>query len=472
MARDSVRYQCSDCGHTEVRWMGRCPSCGAWNTLTEAREVSAPSARTAVRREASRTQAQNAPLTRPTPIAQVPQHSVQRRPIEPEELSRVLGGGLVPGSLVLLGGAPGVGKSTLLTMLAGQLAARGDRVVYLSAEESAAQVRARAQRLGAEHEGFFLVEQPVLEQVLPTLYDDPPALLIVDSIQTVLSQDIDGVPGLVSQIRGCGSLLADFARATSTSVVLVGHVTKDGDLAGPRVLEHLVDTVLYFEPQDEGTVRMVRAFKNRFGRTGELAVLEMTGTGLRPVRDASALFLAGRRQGENGSCVTCIMSGTRPLLVELQALLVPSQYGTPTRVVTGIDSKRVAQLAAILEARGDAQVLGQDVYVKVAGGLRLVDPAGDLALALAMTSSLRERPLPADLLALGEVGLTGELRVVTQLEGRLEEARAHGFTRAVVGVPDGRKVNGPAGFEVHAVSTLRAAIEVAFAESLRAERMR
>jgi DNA repair protein RadA/Sms len=452
--------------------MGRCPACAAWNTFTELRETasSEPTARTAIRREAARSRGENAPLSRPTPIAQVPQRFLERRPIEPEELARVLGGGLVPGSLILLGGAPGVGKSTLLTMLAGQLAGRGERVVYLSAEESAAQVRSRAQRLGAEHDGFFLVEQPVLEQVLPALYDDPPAMLIVDSIQTVLSQDIDGVPGLVSQIRGCGSLLADFARATGTAVVVVGHVTKDGDLAGPRVLEHLVDTVLYFEPQDEGTVRIVRAFKNRFGRTGELAVLEMTGTGLRPVRDASALFLAGRRQGETGSCVTCIVSGTRPLLVEVQALLVPSQYGTPTRVVTGIDSKRVAQLAAILEARGDAQVLGQDVYVKVSGGLRLVDPAGDLALVLAMASSLRERPLPSDLIAIGEVGLTGELRSVTQIEGRLEEARAHGFTRAVFGVPDGREVRGPGKLAVHGVATVRAAIEVAFAEQARSGR--
>jgi DNA repair protein RadA/Sms len=394
MAKESTRYECSECGHHELRWMGRCPDCSAWNSLVEVRPDRAPTARTEVRRRAAASRVSSAPISKPTPIGDIPSQSLKRRPVEPEELSRVLGGGIVPGSLILLGGAPGVGKSTLLTMLCGQLARKDEIVVYLSAEESAAQVRARAQRLDAEHENFLLVEQPVLERVLPPLYENPPAMLVVDSIQAVMSEEVDGAPGLISQIRTCGSLIADFARATGCAVVVIGHVTKDGDLAGPRVLEHLVDTVLYFEPQDEGTVRMVRAFKNRFGRTGELAVLEMTGEGLRPVRDASALFLAGRRQGENGSCVSCVMSGTRPLLVELQALLVPSQYGTPTRVVTGLDSKRVAQLGAILESRSGLQLAGQDTYVKIAGGLRLTDPAVDLGLTLAMASSLRERPLP------------------------------------------------------------------------------
>jgi DNA repair protein RadA/Sms len=465
MAKDSTRYECAECGHHEVRWMGRCPDCGAWNSLVEVRAEREPAARTGIRRRAAATREGSAPISRPTPIGQIPTQSLERRPVEPEELSRVLGGGIVPGSLILLGGAPGVGKSTLLTMLCGQLAARGQKVVYLSAEESAAQVRSRAQRLGAEHENFLLVEQPVLERILPPLYEEPPALLVVDSIQTVMSEEIEGAPGLISQIRTCGSLIADFARGTACGVVVIGHVTKDGDLAGPRVLEHLVDTVLYFEPQDEGSVRMVRAFKNRFGRTGELAVLEMTGEGLRPVRDASALFLAGRRQGENGSCVSCVMSGTRPLLVELQALLVPSQYGTPTRVVTGLDSKRVAQLGAILESRGGLQLIGQDTYVKVAGGLRLTDPAVDLGLTLAMASSLRERPLPVDLIALGEVGLTGELRPVTQLEARLQEAKAHGFGRAVVGLPDAARAPRIKGVTVHAVRSVREAVEVAFQDS-------
>lgn len=463
MAKDTNRYECAECGHHEVRWMGRCPECGAWNSLKSVTADREPSARTAVRRQAAAAgNAGSAPISRPTPINQIPTQSMERRPIEPEELSRVLGGGIVPGSLILLGGAPGVGKSTLLTMLCGQLAARGETVVYLTAEESAAQVRARAQRLGALSDHFLLVEQPVLERVLPQLYESPPALLVVDSIQTVMSEEVDGAPGLISQIRSCGSILADFARGTGCAVVVIGHVTKDGDLAGPRVLEHLVDTVLYFEPQDEGMVRMVRAFKNRFGRTGELAVLQMTNEGLVPVRDASALFLAGRRQGENGSCVSCVMSGTRPLLVELQALLVPSQYGTPTRVVTGLDSKRVAQLGAILESRGGLQLVGQDTYVKVAGGLRLTDPAIDLGLTLAMASSLRERPLPVDLLALGEVGLTGELRPVSQLAARLEEARAHGFGRAIVALHDTTKAPRVRGMKLLPVQSVREAVQAAF----------
>lgn len=463
MAKDTTRYRCSACEHVELRWMGKCPSCGAWNTLEETRvSPTAGAERAPVRRAAAHRSDTNRPLAKPTPIGQVPRPEIERRPIEPEEFARVLGGGLVPGSLLLLGGAPGVGKSTLLTQICGQLAARGDKVVYLSAEESAAQVRGRAERLGALGDAFLLVEQPVLERVLPGLYDDPPQLLVVDSIQTVISEDLEATPGLVSQIRTCGSLLADFARTTGCAVVLVGHVTKEGDLAGPRVLEHLVDTVLYFEPQEDASVRMLRAFKNRFGRTGELAVMEMTSEGLRPVRDASALFLAGRRQGETGSSVTCVVSGTRPLLVEVQALLVPSQYGTPTRVVTGIDTKRVAQLAAILEARGDVQLIGNDVYVKVAGGLRLADPAADLALVLAMASSLREVPLPPDLIALGEVGLTGELRRTAQVDLRLEEARAHGFRRALVGGDDAKALPRVDGIAVEAVATVRDALRLAF----------
>jgi DNA repair protein RadA/Sms len=347
-------------------------------------------------------------------------------------------------------------------MLAGQIAASGRSVVYLSAEESAAQVRARARRLDADRRGFFLLEQPVLEHVMPALYQDPPTLLVVDSIQSVLSQDVEGVAGGVSQIRMCGSLLADFARGTGCAVVVIGHVTKEGELAGPRLLEHLVDTVLYFEPDAEGSVRIIRAFKNRFGRTGELVVLEMGESGLSPVRDASALFLAGRQKGEPGSCVSAILSGTRPLLVELQALLVRSQYAAPTRVVTGLDSKRVAQLAAILASKGRIESLGHDVYVKVAGGLYVTDPGTDLGLVLAMTSSLKALELPADLLAVGEVGLTGELRAVPQLGARLEEAQAHGFQRAVVASHEPRRLPRLSDMQIAAVANVREALGATF----------
>lgn len=454
MAKKRSIYRCQQCGHEALRWMGQCPACQEWNSLEESASV--------VREGGERPGRRGGASSGPVPIQHVVQKDLQRIAVDPPELARVLGGGVVPGSFLLLGGAPGVGKSTLLTQLAGQFARSGRRVVYLSAEESAGQVRSRAQRLGAEHDGFLLAEEPVLERILPGLYDDPPDLLVVDSIQTVISEEVESAAGMVAQIRICGGLLADFARSTGCAVLLIGHVTKEGDLAGPRVLEHLVDTVLYFEPQDDGVVRMVRAFKNRFGRTGELAVMEMRESGLHPVRDASALFLAGRQVGETGSSVSCILSGSRPFLVEMQSLLVKTQYASPTRVVTGVDSKRVAQLAAILERRSELQVLGHDIYVKVAGGLRVADPATDLALAVAMASSLLDRPLPADLIILGEVGLTGELRRVPQLGARLEEARAHGFARALVAAPGSDGPPRLEGMEIASVSQIREAARTAF----------
>lgn len=461
MKTDKARFTCSDCGHRELRWLGRCPDCGAWNTLQETADAGGETAQPGRRR---RLRGQE--TVAPVPLAEVDTKDLTRLPVEPPELARVLGGGIVPGSLVLLGGAPGVGKSTLLTMLSAGMARTGRRVVYCSAEESGAQVRGRAQRLDAEVDGILLVDEPELERFLPPLYDDPPAVLIVDSIQTVHCREVESTPGSVAQIRACGSLLADFARLTGCAVILVGHVTKDGDLAGPRVLEHLVDAVLYFEAEAGGAVRMVRAFKNRFGSTGELAVLEMGPKGLTPVRDASGLFLRGRQQGEPGSAVTAVFSGTRPFLVEVQALMSKSQYGTPARVVAGVDAKRVALLGAILERKGHVQLGGLDTYVKIAGGFRVTDPAADLAILLAMNSSVRERPLPADLLCLGEVGLTGELRPAHHLPVRLQEAAAHGFTRAIVAGTG--KIDAPRGLDLVRVTTLRQALGAAF-EARRAE---
>lgn len=448
--------------------MGRCPACGAWNSFEETSDglAAGPATRGFQRRmTAAAANGSGGADTEPVEaiaLSQIPTDRLHRLKVEPEELARVLGGGIVQGSLLLCGGAPGVGKSTLLTMLAGQLAHAGRRVVYLSGEESAAQVRRRAERLSAAADGFFLLEEPVLERVLPPLYQNPPALLVVDSIQSVGSDAVEGIPGSVSQIRTCGGLFADFARTTGCAVALIGHVTKEGELAGPRLLEHLVDTVLYFEPEAGGSVRLVRAFKNRFGATGELAVLEMGPHGLVPVRDASALFLAGRRSDEPGSAVTSILSGSRPFLVEVQALLSSTQYATPARVVSGLDSKRVALLAAVLERRGGMQLVGQDVFVKVAGGLHVTDPAADLAVIAAMASSLRERAVPAHLICVGEVGLTGELRPVSGLETRLAEARAHGFTRAVVAAPDAKALPKVAGMQVEPVRTLAKGLAAAF----------
>ncbi len=459
MAKERIEFQCKECQHRELRWLGRCPECSSWNSFEQmAGEV------TSGERGRRFTVPKGDELVRPVPMTQVTGNDLERISVQPQELARVLGGGLVPGSLLLLGGAPGVGKSTLLTTLAAAVASPEAPVVYLSAEESAAQVRRRAERLGAVHDHLLLLQEPALERVLPPLYESPPRLLVIDSIQTVFSQQIDGTPGSVSQIRMCGGLLADFARATGCAVLMIGHLTKDGDLAGPRLLEHLVDTVLYFEPDAGGAVRMVRAFKNRFGATGELAVFEMDDSGLVPVRDASALFLRGRQRTEHGSAVTAILSGTRPLLVEVQALLATTRYATPARVVSGVDSKRVALLAAILERRANVKLMDQDIYVKVAGGVRVSDPAADLALVAAMASSLKSRPVPADVIVLGEVGLTGELRPVANAGARLREAEGHGFERAVLpAVMHGRaKDDAPKSMKVHRVKNLREALAAAF----------
>ena len=437
--------------------MGRCPQCGAWNSFNEEKPGGLSGSGRSTRSLGAAEDTVEPIALNGVEIDRLPRYHVQ-----PAELDRVLGGGIVPGSILLLGGAPGVGKSTLLTMLTRDFAAAGQRAVYLSAEESASQVRRRAQRLGEIGDRFLIVDEPCLERVLPGLYRDPPAFLVVDSIQAVYSRELDGIAGSVSQIRFCGGLLADFARATSCAVALVGHVTKDGDLAGPRVLEHMVDAVLYFEPDPRGVVRIIRAFKNRFGATGELAVMEMTQKGLQPVRDVSAMFLAGRLVNEPGSAVTAVQSGSRPFLVEVQALLTPSHYGTPARVVSGVDGRRIALLAAILDRKSRMSTSGRDIFVKVAGGLKVSDPAADLALACAMASSLRNRPLLAETIFLGEVGLTGELRPAENLTPRLKEAAAHGFRKAVVARLPGQSLPRIEGLQVIGVRTLAAAISAAF----------
>jgi DNA repair protein RadA/Sms len=347
--------------------------------------------------------------------------------------------------VVLLGGEPGVGKSTLLTGLALDWVRRGVRVLYVAGEESPAQIRLRAERLGfrpAEEEGFEILAEVRLEPLLESLdaalaADERPTVIIADSVQTLHGEQVDSYPGSPTQIRYCGGTLADLARRRGCPVFLVGHVTKSGDLAGPKLLEHMVDTVLYFEGSGGGSIRLVRAVKNRFGTTGELAVLEMRRDGLVPVDDAGALFLGGRDGEEPGAAVCAVRNGSRIFLVEVQALVAPSRYGTPQRVVQGVDGKRVALLAAILETRAGLDLAGCDVFVKVAGGARLEDPAADLAILVALASSLRERPVPAGTLVLGEVGLTGELRPPAALSERLREAGRHGFRRAICAAPPG-----------------------------------
>ena len=474
MAKSVKIFVCGNCGQEELRWLGQCPACKEWNTFTELRiPGSGSKGKAPDRRERG---AGTPDGGRPVPLSGVSSAVNERIPVEPQEIARVLGGGLVTGSVVLLGGEPGVGKSTLLTGLALDWARKGIRVLYVSGEESPSQIRMRAGRLGfdtKQGDGFHLIDQVNLEPLLDTLYDDArsgdgPCVLIVDSVQTLHSEVLDAHPGSVGQIRYCGGALADYARQTRRPVFLVGHVTKSGDLAGPKVLEHMVDTVLYFEGSGGASIRMVRAVKNRFGATGELAIMEMQGDGLKPVDEAGALFLGGRRGGEPGSCVCAVRNGSRVFLVEVQALVSTSRYGTPQRVVQGVDSKRVALLAAILEKRAGLDLSGCDIFVKVAGGARLEDPGADLALMAALASSLREVPVPDDVLVLGEVGLTGAVRDVSDRAARLREGARHGFKRAVV-ARAGRTTRTQAGLTLSTAETVGAAMEMALARAAHAE---
>ena len=411
---------------------------------------------------------------RPTPLSEISSADTRRLAVEPTEVARVLGGGLVEGSVVLLGGEPGVGKSTLLTGLALWWMRNGVDVIYVAGEESPAQIRMRAERLGFDpnkEPGFSILPEVHLESLIEALSaeilgpdeenDRRPTVIIADSIQTLHSGQVDSYPGSPTQIRYCGGVLADFARRSGSPVFLVGHVTKSGDLAGPKLLEHMVDTVLYFEGSGGEAIRMVRAVKNRFGTTGELAVMEMRADGLFPVDQAGVLFLSGRRGKEPGSAVCAVKNGSRTFLVEVQALVSPSRYGTPQRVVQGVDGKRVALLAAILEKRAGLDLGGCDIFVKVAGGGRIDDPGADLAIMTALASSLRERPVPVETLVLGEVGLTGEIRQVSDLESRLREASRHGFVRAVMAAGAGGGKARRKGMEVIPVKSVEEAVAAA-----------
>jgi DNA repair protein RadA/Sms len=490
MAKASTRFFCTDCGHEELRWLGRCPGCSAWNTFKEmkvaatgradrgARGFRAEGPAGPVGFGTGRSPGSGGP---PVPLSRVASAEQAKLPVEPAEVARVLGGGLVEGSVVLLGGEPGVGKSTLLTGLALWWVRQGIRVLYVAGEESPAQIRMRAERLGFDperEEGFAIIAEVQLESLLETLTGDreaagddpPPCVVIADSIQTLHSGQVDAYPGAPTQIRYCGGVLADFARRSGCPLFLVGHVTKSGDLAGPKLLEHMVDTVLYFEGSGGGAIRLVRAVKNRFGTTGELAVMEMRSEGLVPVDQAGVLFLGERRGHEPGAAVCAVRNGSRTFLVEVQALVSSSRYGTPQRVVQGVDSKRVALLAAILEKRAGLDLAGCDVFVKVAGGGRLDDPAADLAILAALASSLRERPVPADTLVLGEVGLTGEVRRVADRDSRLREAARHGFRRAVLAEPGGDAQPGPEGLELITADSVEAAVALALQTGGRAAR--
>lgn len=420
-----MQYVCQSCGHMSPRWLGRCPSCEEWNTFVEEAGPQRPGRGGQARTHTAAAQA-------PVPVTEIPESAEDRLDTGLGELNRVLGGGLVPGSLVLVGGDPGIGKSTLLTALCGHLARGGLRVLYVSGEESAAQVKLRVQRLGADASDFVFLAETAIDAVLQTARGFAPRVLVIDSIQTMYHPDLPASPGSVGQVRECTAELLRYGKGSGTAVLLVGHVTKDGQIAGPRVLEHIVDTVLYFEGDRHHSYRILRATKNRFGSTNEIGVFEMAGRGLREVANPSAAFLSERRGQAPGSAVTCVLEGSRPLLIEIQALVTPTVFGMPRRTASGIDYNRMVVLLAVLEKRAGVHLSSQDVYVSVAGGVAVDEPAVDLALAAAVVSSLRGRPVDEGAVAVGELGLAGEIRAVPQLDRRVAEAARLGFRRIVV----------------------------------------
>jgi DNA repair protein RadA/Sms len=419
MAKPAIVYVCADCGAETLKWQGQCPQCGRWNTLEQ---------RAVTRRPAV---AGTPAAAAPAPLEALAAGELTRLSTGMEELDRVFGGGLIPGSVTLLGGEPGIGKSTLLLQLADHVA-RGNPTLYLSAEESAAQIGVRARRLGVGAAGLRVVADTDVEAAMTATRDAGARLLIVDSIQTVQLASVGTPAGAITQLKECTAQLVRFAKASGISVVIVGHVTKDGAIAGPRMLEHLVDTVLYFESDASSRFRNVRATKNRFGSVGELAFFHMGEQGLREVRNPSAIFLARAPTPAPGSIVTVTRDGRRPLLVELQALVDRMRFGAPRRVAQGLDSQRVAMLLAVLNRHGGVSLQEHDVFVNLVGGLEVTETACDLPVALALVSSLADKAIAQSLVAFGEIGLTGELRPVAYGEERLREAAKQGFTMALV----------------------------------------
>jgi len=451
MVRDRNVYRCQQCGFASPK-PGTCPDCkrmtGELMVLVEERAAPEPGGRRL-----------GLSTSRPRALSDITMEHTDRLRTGIGELDRVLGGGVVPGSLVLIGGDPGIGKSTLLIQAARALATAAPPVLYVSAEESAAQVKLRAERLGISSDGLLLWTETDLVTVEAELDTVKPKVLIIDSIQTVFLPTLESAPGSVAQVRECGGRLMTIAKGRGIATFLVGHVTKEGALAGPRVLEHLVDTVLYFEGEQHHAYRVLRAVKNRFGSTNEIGVFQMAERGLLEVKNPSGFFLAERPKDVPGSVIVAGLEGTRPLLLELQALVAPASFGTPRRTVLGADYNRVCLLLAVLEKRAGVPLASQDVFVNVAGGGRVMEPAADLAVLVAAASSYMDRPVRGDVVVLGEVGLTGEVRAVTGLEARLREAAQLGFTQAVV--PRSNLLETPRPpLEAHGVATVHEALDV------------
>ncbi len=418
-----TQFVCQQCGSVQLKWMGRCPDCGEWNTFVEVIEERNP------RKERS---AAGQPRATPVRLTDVQTDGVDRIPMTMQEFSRVLGGGIVPGCLVLVSGDPGIGKSTLLMQVATQIAEAHGPVLYVSGEESTQQIKMRAERLGSGSSQLYLLTETDLDEILIHIENLKPRLAIVDSIQTMIVNDLTSAAGSISQVRECASRLQGLAKSTGTSIFIVGHVTKSGSIAGPKVLEHIVDTVLYLEGDRFHTYRLLRSTKNRFGATDEVGVFEMRGGGMAEVANPSEAFLAERLPNAPGSSIAVTLEGTRPLLVEVQALCSTSAFGLPRRTANGLDVNRLLLITAVLSKRIGLKLGDQDVFANVIGGLYISEPAADLAAACAIASSMRDVPVAVDLAIIGEIGLSGELRTVGQMPARLNEAAKLGFARALI----------------------------------------
>jgi len=454
MAKTKTRYVCQDCGSDYPKWMGRCNNCGEWNTLVET--VIEPARPGTVARAAKSLIGRSVPVALPD----IPADSYQRLQLSMGEFNRVLGGGLVPGSLILIGGDPGIGKSTLLLQASASLAEMG-QVLYISGEESAQQIKLRATRLKIRGDNLFILTETSMNAIMGQIEKSKPKFLIVDSIQTVYLSELQSAPGAVSQVRECASRLQEVAKQQNIPTFLIGHVTKTGAIAGPRVLEHIVDTVLYLEGERFYTYRLLRSVKNRFGATNEIGVFEMGDDGMREVTNPSEALLAERLPNASGSSILVTVEGTRPLLVEVQALASTTSFGNPRRTANGIDFNRLLLLIAVLTKRVGIQMADQDVFVNVIGGLQIDEPASDLAVAAALTSSFRNRPVAADVVLVGEVGLSGELRAIGHLETRLKEAAKMGFKRCILPASTQLKQLKNLPLQLHPVRSLEEALELA-----------
>ena len=451
MAKNKTVYYCTQCGNETPKWQGRCLACGAWNTIVE---QPAPAAESKKKAGGSLS---TSPLRKPRPMDDVEATDELRFPTGMSELDRVLGGGAVKGSLVLVGGAPGIGKSTLMLQICNSLCQFAS-VLYVSGEESERQIKLRADRLDVESDELYLLAETDLEDIMESVAELRPDVLIVDSIQTMYHGENTSAPGSVAQVKECTMALMQLAKGQGVTVFVIGHVNKEGSIAGPKVLEHMVDCVLYFEGEPHMSYRILRAAKNRFGATNEIGVFEMADSGLTQVPNPSETLLAGRPLDTPGTCVTCVMEGVRPILAEVQALLAPSGYGNARRTSNGFDYNRAMLLLAVLEKRGGLMVSGCDAYINVIGGLSLDEPAADLAAIIAMASSFRDKSVPGSLAAIGEVGLTGELRSVSALGQRLSEVRRLGFTQCLIPARNSARFQEPEGLQLIRVKNIREAL--------------